>query len=212
MGEGPEALLAIADVSHETVGKLEAFAALLRKWQRAENLVAPSTLDAIWMRHIADSAQLAVLFPGLRWVDLGSGGGFPGLVVAIVNAGHVHLVESNRRKCAFLRAAIHETGAPATVHEGRIEGLLASWDEPVDRISARALASLSDLVLLAEPLFARGIPAAFLKGAEYRREIAEAERDWLLDINVIPSRVAAGGAILDVRAAHRRPNQDKTQA
>jgi 16S rRNA (guanine527-N7)-methyltransferase len=212
MGEGPEALLAIADVSHETIARLEAFAALLRKWQRAENLVAPSTLDKIWTRHIADSAQLAVLFPELRWVDLGSGGGFPGLVVAIMNAQHVHLVESNRRKCAFLRAAIHETGAPATVHEGRIEVALASWRKPVDRISARALASLSDLLRLAEPLLAQGIPAAFLKGMEYRREIVEAERDWFLDIEVIPSRIAGSGAILDVRAAHRRPNQDKTQA
>jgi 16S rRNA (guanine527-N7)-methyltransferase len=212
MGEGAEALLALADVSHETVGKLEVFAALLRKWQRAENLVAPSTLGEIWSRHIADSAQLAVLFPGLRWVDLGSGGGFPGLVVAIINARHVHLIESNRRKCAFLRAAIHETGASATVHEGRIEAVLASWKEPVDRISARALASLADLLQLAEPLLGRGIPAAFLKGAEYQREIADADRDWSLDIEVIPSRVGAGGAILDVHSARRRANQDKTQA
>jgi 16S rRNA (guanine527-N7)-methyltransferase len=212
MGEGPEALLAVADVSHETVRKLEVFAALLRKWQRAENLVAPSTLGEIWSRHIADSAQLAVLFPGLRWVDLGSGGGFPSLVVAIINARHVHLIESNRRKCAFLRAAIHETGAPATVHEGRIEAVLASWQEPVDRISARALASLADLLQLAEPLLGRGIPAAFLKGAEYRREVVDADRDWLLDIEVIPSRVGAGGAILDVHSARWRANQDKTQA
>lgn len=212
MREGPEALLAVADVSRETIGKFEMFVALLRKWQRAENLIAPSTIDEIWTRHVADSAQLAVLFPEQRWMDLGSGGGFPGLVVALINARHVHLVESNRRKCAFLRAVIHETGAPATVHEGRVEAVLASWSEPVDRVSARALASLGELLTLSEPLLRQGTPAALAKGAEYRREIAEAERDWLLDIAVIPSRVGAGGAILDVRAARRRPNQDKTRA
>lgn len=212
MSEGPEALLAVADVSRETIAKLEAFAALLRKWQRADNLVAPSTVDQIWSRHIRDSAQLATLFPGLCWVDLGSGGGFPGIVVALVNARHVHLVESNQRKCAFLRAAIRETEAPASVHEGRVETVLASWREPVDRISARALASLSDLLVLAEPLLNRGVPAAFLKGADYAREISDAERAWLLDIAVMPSRAGGGGVVLDIRHANRRPNQDKTQA
>jgi 16S rRNA (guanine527-N7)-methyltransferase len=212
MEEGPQSLRAIADVSYETIARLEAYAALIRKWQRAENLIAPSTLGTIWSRHIADSAQLAALFPELRWIDLGSGGGFPGLVVAIINARHVHLVESNRRKCAFLRAAIHETNAPATVHEGRIESVLASWADPVDRMSARALASLEGLLGLAEPLLGRGIPAAFLKGSEYRTELSQAELDWVLDVDIIPSRAGAGGAILDIRGAHRRPNQDKTQA
>ena len=126
MTDGPEALTDIVPVSRETAERLAAYVALLRKWQRAENLIAPSTLPAIWRRHVADSAQLVALFPeARRWLDLGSGAGFPGLVVAILGAEHadtaVHLVESNRKKCAFLRQAIRETGAPAIVHEGRIE-------------------------------------------------------------------------------------------
>src|SRR5690606_4184410 len=110
---------------------------LVETWQKAENLVAAATLPDIWTRHVADSAQLAPLFPEARhWLDLGSGGGFPGLVVALLIAdrpgAHVHLVESNTRKCAFLRTAIRETGAPAEIHQGRIADVLADWKAPVE--------------------------------------------------------------------------------
>ena len=139
---------AAGPVSRETYGRLAALVALVKKWQRAENLVAASTLDTIWTRHVADSAQLVAVFPKIRhWLDLGSGGGFPGLVTAILlgdgsrDDGTVHLVESNARKCAFLRTAVRDIGAPAVVHHGRIEDILARFEAPVEAISARALAS-----------------------------------------------------------------------
>ena len=144
MSDDAKALLGVLDVSRETIERLEVYVALLRRWQPAQNLVSPKTLDQIWRRHIADSAQLMAMFPSvLRWADLGSGAGLPGMVTAILLAGRagaaVHLVESNQRKCAFLRTAIRETGAPAVVHEGRIESVLKQWREPVDYVSARAL-------------------------------------------------------------------------
>lgn len=212
MKDGPEALEGIADVSRETIERLEKFVALLRKWQPAENLIAPSTMAEIWRRHIADSAQVPELFPGLRWIDLGSGGGFPGLVIAILGAPQVYLVESNGRKCAFLRAAGRETAVRVAVCQGRIETVLANWQEPVDRIAARALAGLSELLRLSEPLMRQGMPAAFMKGVGYQAEVDEARREWDFDLTVHPSKVEEGAAILDVRNARRKPNQDKTRA
>ncbi len=211
MKDGLEALTDIVPVSRETGERLTAFVALLRRWQSAENLIAPSTLPEVWRRHVADSAQLAALFPeARRWLDLGSGAGFPGLVVAILHADMdgtaVHLIESNGRKCAFLRQAIRTTGAPAIVHEGRIERLMAAWSEPVDRVSARALAPLKDLLALAAPVMERGVPAAFHKGQDFVREIAEATQSWGFDLVKHDSRVGDGGAILDISHLSRAPD------
>lgn len=209
MADGRDRLAGIIAVSRETGDRLATYVALLEKWQRAENLVAPSTLPHIWRRHVADSAQLAALFPEAeRWLDLGSGGGFPGMVIAILGAERpgtmVHLVESNRKKCAFLRAAARATRAPASVHEGRIETVLAGWSAPVDRVSARALAPLRALLDLAAPLMVgRDIPAAFHKGQDFGREIAEATQSWAFDLVKHDSRVGDGGAILDI--SHLRP-------
>ena len=151
----------IVAVSRETSERLQAYVALLRKWQPAQNLVSPHTLGEIWTRHIADSAQLVAMFPtARRWVDIGSGAGLPGIVSAILLAGvpgaQVACVESNQRKCAFLRTVIRETAIPAVVYEGRIESVLKQWQDPVDLVSARALASLPALLDLAAPLLARG--------------------------------------------------------
>ncbi len=211
MKDGLSALTDIVPVSRETGERLAAYVALLEKWQRAENLIAPSTVPQIWRRHVADSAQLVALFPqARRWLDLGSGAGFPGVVVAILHAGTdaaaVHLVESNRKKCAFLRAAIRETAAPATVHEGRVDRVLAAWSEPVDRVSARALAPLKELLALAAPVMEKGVPAAFHKGQDFVREIAEATQSWDFDLVKHDSRVGDGGAILDI--SHLRPRTD----
>lgn len=210
MTDGLEALADVVSVSRETGERLATYVALLTKWQRAENLIAPSTLPAVWRRHVADSAQLVGLFPDTRrWLDLGSGAGFPGLVVAILGMDHaetvVHLVESNRKKCAFLRAAIRETRAPAVVHEGRIDSVIASWSEPVERISARALAPLTDLLALAAPLMELGVPAAFHKGQDFVREISETTQSWVFDLIKHDSRVGDGGAILDISSLHRAP-------
>ena len=199
----------IVAVSHETSEKLETFVALLRKWQAAENLISPKTLPEIWTRHVADSAELVRLFPEARtWLDLGSGGGFPGIVVALVGAPgtYVHLVESNARKCAFLRTAIRETGAPATVHEGRVGAIIENWERPVDRISARAVAGLTRLLNLAEPLMAQGVPAAFQKGEDFRREVVEASQSFAFDLVEHRSRVGEG-VILDIANLRRKPRQ-----
>ncbi len=203
---------ALAGVSRETHARLTTFADLVVKWQVAQNLVAGGTLEAIWERHIADSAQLVDLFPDTRrWVDLGSGGGFPGLVVAIfmadVEGGHVDLVESNRRKCAFLRTAIRETRAAADVREGRIEQELATIQDGVERITARAVAPLPRLLELAEPLTRRNVPAAFHKGQDFVVEIDEASQSWEFDLVVHQSRTGEG-VILDLRQIRRRTHSD----
>jgi len=203
------ALDGLVDVSRETAERLERFVALVRKWQTAENLVAPETLPVIWARHVADSAQLATIFPDASaWVDLGSGAGFPGIVLANLLAespdGIVHLVESNQRKCAFFRQAIRETGVNAKVHAGRIEAVLAEWREPVDMISARALAPLGRLLSLAEPLLAKGSVGAFHKGQDFEREIEEASKSWEFDLILHKSLVEGGGVILEIRSLARK--------
>jgi 16S rRNA (guanine527-N7)-methyltransferase len=203
------ALDGLGDVSRETAERLERFVALVRKWQTAENLVAPEALPVIWTRHVADSAQLTRLFPDARtWVDLGSGGGFPGIVLAILLAespdGIAHLVESNQRKCAFLRQAIRETGASGKVHAGRIETILAEWREPADIVSARALAPLGRLLSLAEPLLLKGAVGAFHKGQDFEREIEEASKSWEFDLILHKSLVDGGGVILEIRHLARK--------
>jgi 16S rRNA (guanine527-N7)-methyltransferase len=207
--DGPSSLAGIVDVSRETVERLEAYVSLLQKWQRSTNLIAPSTVPAIWHRHVADSAQLIPLFPeATKWVDLGSGGGLPAIVVAILLAGRdgamVHLVESDQRKCAFLRQAIRATGAPAVVHAGRIESVLAGWTEPVDIVSSRALAPLSRLFSLAEPLFQAGARGAFHKGLDFDEEISEASKSWITDLLIHRSKTDSAGVILEVRHLARR--------
>lgn len=205
---GLEGLRALLPVSRETYERLATLVGLVKKWQKAENLVAASTLDTIWTRHVADCAQLVALMPGARhWLDLGSGGGFPGLVTAILlsssdrESGKVHLVESNARKCAFLRTAARETGAPVTIHHGRIEDILAEWTAPVDAISARALAPLPVLFKLAGHLITPERPAAFFKGVDYRNEVDEVSQSWDFDLVIHPSRISEGSVILEVRRA-----------
>ncbi len=208
---GLGAIRSILPVSRETYNRLASLVALVVKWQKAENLVAPSTLPEIWTRHVADSAQLVPLFPETRhWLDLGSGGGFPGLVVAILLAERdgergVHLVESNARKCAFLRTAARETGVPAFIHQGRIEAILADWTAPVEVITARALAPLAVLLDLAGHLIDPARRAAFLKGVDFQREIDEASQSWDFDLIIHRSRISEGSVILEVtRAVHRK--------
>jgi len=207
---GAAALEAVCPVSRETYDRLAALVGLVVKWQKAENLVSPGTLDEIWSRHVADSAQLVRLFPQARtWLDLGSGGGFPGLVVAILISadgadGKVHLVESNVRKCAFLRTAARATGAPAEVHQGRIETVLASWAEPTDVITARALAPLDQLLGFTAHLIAPDRPAAFLKGVDYRAELDKASQTWALDLVIHDSLIGEGSVILEIHRAVRK--------
>lgn len=208
--EAIEALSAIVPVPRETGTKLATLVDLVRKWQPIENLVSPATLPVIWQRHIADSAQLVPMFPAARyWLDLGSGAGFPGLVIAILAAGRpdggrVDLIESNSRKCAFLREAIRQTGAPATVHEGRIDTVLREWRNPVDVVTARALAPLTDLFAMVSPNISAGSRAAFLKGRDFAREIAEASKSWDFDLVNHKSLVDSAGVVLEITWLERK--------
>lgn len=200
------------EVPRETLERLTAFVRLVEKWQKAQNLIAASTLPAIWHRHVADSAQLAALMPhARRWLDLGSGGGFPGMVIAILLAGEtgaqVHLVESDKRKCAFLRTAVRETGAPAEVHEGRIEEIVRPGAFVVDVVTARAAAPLVKLLAWAAPVIGAGAPALFPKGRDFRKEVAEAALTWEFDLVELPDRID-DGAILQV--SRLRPRTERT--
>jgi 16S rRNA (guanine527-N7)-methyltransferase len=195
----------VFSVSHETIEKLEIYESLLRKWQKATNLVAPSTLDEIWPRHFADSAQLPSLAPdAANWLDLGTGAGFPGLVIAIILANHdtrsVHLVESNSRKCAFLHEVARRTEVRVTIHEGRIEDVARGGRVGnVDVVTARALAPLDRLLGLAEGFFSETTMGLFLKGREAPREIEEAQERRNFSFRSIPSRVNGEGSIVQVR-------------
>lgn len=196
-----EALLRLG-VSRETLLRLQVFADLLVRWQRRINIVAPSTLPQLWRRHILDSAQLLPLLPpgARRLVDLGSGGGFPGLVLAILGMPEVHLVEADRRKAAFLREAARVSAAAGVrVHPKRIEELQPF---PVDVVTARALAPLPRLLRLAEPFLAAGAIGVFPKGAEVDTELTEALRSWTMIVERVPS-LTAEGWILVLREVRR---------
>lgn len=190
----------LAAVPRETRARLDLYVRELRRWQNIRNLVARSTLDQIWDRHIADSLQIANLGPDGVWADLGSGAGFPGLVTAIVRpAVTVHLVESDSRKCAFLRHVIRETRAGARVWEGRVETVLAALDPAPAVVTARALADLSTLLGFSEQVLMTGAIGLFPKGRSYAAELTRAGEHWRFDADVIPSRLDPAARILRIR-------------
>ncbi|WP_299477587.1 16S rRNA (guanine(527)-N(7))-methyltransferase RsmG [uncultured Roseibium sp.] len=188
LNDSGQVVYKFGDVSRETLDRLQTYVDLVLKWQPAQNLIAPSTIPDIWTRHVADSLQTFWSFPEARtWVDIGSGGGFPGIVTAILLAdepgAHVHLIESNQRKAAFLRTALRETGSRGTVHPGRIESVAKEWKfGAVDAVSGRALASLDLLFRLSEPFTALGAKAVFHKGQDFQREVNEASDAWNFDL------------------------------
>ena len=187
-------------VSRETLDRLASHLDLLRRWQKRINLVGTATLCDPWRRHMLDSAQLAPLVPaGARLADLGSGAGFPGLVLAILRGGPVHLIESDARKAAFLREAVRITGAPAEVHNARAEQL----DLKADIVAARACAPLDRLLGLALPLLAPGGLCLFLKGARVEEEVSEARTAWKMALRRRRSRSAPDGVVLEVSRLSR---------
>jgi len=195
------------DVSRETKARLEIYADLLRKWNPKINLVSKNTIDDLWNRHFVDSAQIYSLAPHPveHWADLGSGGGFPGLVIAIMGAdqkspGKTTLVESDSRKCAFLRTVIRETGAFATVVNERIEVLP---ELNADIISARALGSLDLLLSFAERHLANNGTAIFPKGANWEKELAEAQSKWNFDYQLAKSKTETGPVIMKITGVAR---------
>ena len=197
----------IVPVSRETEHRLALYAERLTRWQRVKNLVAPSTLPEIWTRHIADSAQILALAPQARhWADLGSGAGFPGLVVAICLAdaadAEVHLIEANARKCAFLREVARECGAPATIHNGRIEDVVPTL-KSINVVTARALAPLPRLVEMGRILIEGGATALFLKS---QGELNDAIRyDQGHDVTILPSRTSKDGRIVVMQKRATKP-------
>ena len=200
--------LKLTPVSRETLARLETFVGLLLQWQKTTNLISPTTIPNLWTRHVADSLQLLDLAPTAKsWVDFGSGGGFPGVPVACVLADRpgatVHLVESNGKKAAFLRAAIRTTAVPAVVHAERIEDCGDSFGDKVDVVSARALAPLKILCDQAFPLIAKGAVGLFPKGQDVAAELTEAAKYWRVEARTVPSRTSPEGCIVVVTRLER---------
>ncbi|MGQ0686294.1 16S rRNA (guanine(527)-N(7))-methyltransferase RsmG [Bradyrhizobium sp.] len=203
------AALALTPVSRETEARLDRYVALLLEWQAKTNLVAPSTLPNLWTRHISDSLQLLSLAPTAKtWVDLGSGGGFPGVVLACALAetpgARVHLVERIAKKAAFLREAIRVTGAPGAVHLADIGDTVERFGSAVDCVTARAVAPLHQLIGFAEPLVRRGAKALFLKGQDVEAELTEATKYWKIEPKLHSSRTGGQGWIVELDKIERR--------
>lgn len=195
------------DVSRETMERLETYASLLEKWNPRINLVAKSTIADLWSRHFGDSAQLYGLAPMdfTHWADLGSGGGFPGLVCAILGAeknpdAKFTLVESDARKSVFLRTVIRETGLPTHVVADRIEKLTPL---NADVLSARALADLDKLLGFARPHLQKSGTALFPKGVSWEKETHAARASWFFDCDVSNSGTESGAVILRIRGISR---------
>ncbi len=187
----------------EAGDRLRLFSSLLLRWNGTLNLIAARDADVVWNRHIADSLQLAPLMPaGLtRAVDLGSGGGFPGLVLAIATGVAFDLIESDRRKASFLRTAILETGAPATVYCCRIETADVA---PADLVTARALAPLPRLLPLASRFLTADGVCLLLKGGRVEAELAAADPAWIMRAERIPSQTGTDGIVLRIGGLRAR--------
>ncbi len=213
---GPQQFASLFNVSRETLERLDLYVELLRKWQKAVNLVAPSTIDEVWHRHVGDSAQIvdilresdSVKKSGI-WLDMGSGAGFPGLVAAIMLSPdfdyQFHLVESNGRKCAFLSDVVRHLHLPVEICNERVEDYACALQgKQFSIISARALASLDGLLTLSEPLFSDETVAYFFKGREVASEIELAEQNWTFVQRQLASCTSTDGCILEVKNLVRR--------
>jgi len=215
--------LAMFDVSRETIARLDRFVELLLVWQGRTNLISPSTIPSLWTRHVADSLQLLQLAEtspphppphagegrtGGFWLDLGSGGGFPGIVIACALADvpgtQIHLIESNMKKASFLREVVRETQVPGIVHAARIETLVPVLGAAADYVTARALAPLPDLFEMVAPFLKKGAKAFLLKGQDLDIELTEATKRWSIEAESVPSKTSKTGRILIVHALSRR--------
>ena len=193
----PEKFAAASNVSRETMARLAAYLELLAKWRDTVNLVSRASMADPWRRHMLDSAQLLPLLrnPAAPLLDMGSGAGFPGLVLAIMGAGEVHLVESEIRKCEFLREAARITDTHITIHRARIEDIPPF---PVQTVTARACAPLDRLLSWAVPFLANGGDALFLKGATVNKELTAAAKTWTMRVERIPSVADDNGVCLRI--------------
>jgi len=203
--------LALTPVSRETEKRLEQFVDLLLTWQRTTNLVAASTREKLWTRHVADSLQLIALAPAAKvWVDFGSGGGFPGVPIAcaLTDQGTVHLVESNGKKAAFLREAVRKLKLRAEIHNLRAENFGEMWQGRPDVVTARALAPLKSLCDQAFPLMERGAIGLFPKGQDVEAELTEAAKYWRIEAAKVPSKTSPDGCVVRVTGLHRLRGAD----
>jgi 16S rRNA (guanine527-N7)-methyltransferase len=202
------AALALTPVSRETETRLDRYVDLLLQWQAKTNLIAPSTLPNLWTRHISDSLQLLPIVPSAKvWMDFGSGGGFPGVVLACamaeVSGARVHLVERSAKKAAFLREALRVTGGPGQVILADIEESVDSFVGQIDCVTARAVAPLHQLIGFAEPLVRRGAKALFLKGQDVEAELTESTKYWKITPHLHPSRTGGHGWIVELDRIER---------
>lgn len=192
-------------VSRETLKKFELYAEMLEKWQKSINLVSNSTLSDKWLRHFYDSAQLIEHIKNsdkpLKILDLGSGAGFPGLVISLLEAGEVHLVEGVGKKCSFMKQVIQKTNMNAIVHNERIEQMEVF---PVDLITSRACAELDKLLELTYPFMTEFSECLFLKGERSDEEINNASKKWTFDVKKIPSKSEESGMILHLSNIKRK--------
>lgn len=202
-----ESFAAEFDVSRETLAKLDRYAELLADWQTRMNLVGPSTLPDLWQRHFRDSAQLIALVPRFGhkpvWLDIGAGGGFPGLVLAILGAGTIHLVDSIAKKCRFLEAVVEELGlgAVAVVHNDRVEKLPRFR---ADVITARACANLAQLFDWGLPFAASSTSWLLPKGASVEEEVAAARQRFAFQAELVPSRTDERARIVVASGVKRK--------
>ncbi len=202
------AALSLTPVSRETAARLDRFIDLLQTWQAKTNLVSPATLPMLWSRHVSDSLQLLTLAPDAKvWADFGSGGGFPGMVLACALADTpgavVHLIERNGKKAGFLREALRVTGAAAVIHLADIKDIVDRLAGPVDCITARAVAPLNQLIGFAEPWVKKGAKALFLKGQDVEAELTEATKYWKIEPHLHSSRTGGHGWIVELDRIER---------
>jgi 16S rRNA (guanine527-N7)-methyltransferase len=199
--------LRLVAVSRETAERLDCLVGLLLERNQTTNLIAASTIPSIWTRHVADSLQLLALANGRVWADLGSGGGFPGLVIACGLADQpdhtVHLVESRAKKAAFLEEAARSAHLPAIVHTARIEDIVDRLP-PIDIVTARAVAPLPKLLGYVFPLVRKGAKALLMKGQDVEAELTEASKYWRFKSQLVPSQTDPAGRILIVSGLERK--------
>ena len=202
-----EALRAALGATEAQMAELERFRVLLGEWNAVMNLVGPSAMANFWERHAYDSAQLLALAPEAKtWADLGAGAGFPGIVLAIllkdVEGAHVHLIDSQAKRCKFLSAVVEALALPATVHHARAEDLALK----VDVAAARACAPMVKLLGYALPYLKRGATGLFLKGQDVVAEMSEAAKCWNYQVQLLPSRSDPGGRVVQISRLVRARN------
>ena len=201
----PDEFRAESGVSRETLDRLQTYAGLLTRWQGSINLVGAATLPDMWRRHFLDSAQLAGLAPpgAGPWLDLGTGAGFPGMVLAIMEVGEVHLVESDQRKCAFLTEVARVTGAAVHLHRARAEDVSPGDAGVAGVVTARAVAPLAGVLELAEPFTGPGTIILLPAGRAPVAALTEARKSWMMQAETLPSRTAPDASILRLREVFR---------